>query len=183
MEATETLKHEHQVILLVLQAVEREVQGMRESNRVEAERVAKMVDFAQSFADRCHHAKEENLLFAKMEERGMSAETGPIAEMLAEHAAGRRLVRAVADALPRAVGGQPGAVAVVRDSLSAYTQLLRSHIEKEDNILYPMAERLLTPEDQRALVEAFERVEAEEMGAGVHERYHRLAHQLAGGGV
>jgi hemerythrin-like domain-containing protein len=55
-------------------------------------------------------------------------------------------------------------------------------IDKEDNVLYPMADRLFTPADQQALAEDFERVEAEEIGAGVHERYHQLAHDLAGGG-
>jgi hemerythrin-like domain-containing protein len=55
---------------------------------------------------------------------------------------------------------------------------LRAHIDKEDNVLYPMADRLFTPEDQRALTKAFEKVEAEEIGEGVHEKYHQLAHDL-----
>jgi hemerythrin-like domain-containing protein len=73
-------------------------------------------------------------------------------------------------------------VAAVRDNLLGYTRLLRAHIGKEDNVLYPMAERILTPEDQQWLAEEFDRVEAEEMGAGVHEKYHQMAHELAGGG-
>ena len=56
--------------------------------------------------------------------------------------------------------------------------MLRAHINKEDNILYPMADQLFTAEDQTALNEAFEQVEAQEMGEGVHEKYHRLAHEL-----
>jgi hemerythrin-like domain-containing protein len=56
---------------------------------------------------------------------------------------------------------------------------LRQHIDKENNVLYPMGNRVLTEDDQRQLSEAFERVEAEEMGPGVHEKYHQLAHELA----
>jgi hemerythrin-like domain-containing protein len=58
---------------------------------------------------------------------------------------------------------------------------LRAHIDKENNILFPMADQLFTPKDQEELIEAFEKVEAEEMGEGVHEKYHQLAHDLAKG--
>ena len=51
---------------------------------------------------------------------------------------------------------------------------------KEDNILYPMADGILTPADQAELAAAFDQVEAEEMGEGTHERYHQLAHEWAG---
>jgi hemerythrin-like domain-containing protein len=104
---------------------------------------------------------------------------GAIAVMLLEHDEGRRRVRAVAEALPQAREGDAAAIASVRDNLSAYVRLLRAHIDKEDNVLYPMADRLFTPEDQQALTEAFEKVEAEEIGEGVHEKYHQLAHDLA----
>ena len=69
----------------------------------------------------------------------------------------------------------------MKNSLLAYAKLLRRHIQKEDNVLYPMADRVLTGQDQQALAEAFEKVEAQEIGQGVHEKYHRLAHELAEG--
>ncbi len=180
MMPTEVLKHEHQIILLVLDAAEREAHAIQDTGAVRADRLEQMVDFFRNFADRCHHAKEENLLFVKMQERGMSAASGPIAVMLAEHTEGRGRVKAVAEALPRATGGDAAAATLVRDNLLAYVELLRAHIYKEDNILYPMADQLFTAEDRQALGEAFDIVEAEEMGAGVHEKYHQLAHELAG---
>lgn len=181
MTPTETLKQEHQVILLVLDAAEREARSIQDSGPVHVEMVAEMVDFFRNFADTCHHAKEEKLLFVKMGERGMPADSGPIAVMLQEHDEGRRLARAVAEALPAAGRSEPGAVAAVRDNLKTYAGLLRAHIAKEDNILYPMADRLFSAEDQRSLAGAFDRVEAEEIGLGVHEKYHELARRLAAG--
>mgnify|MGYP005839600127 CR=1 FL=1 len=180
MKPTDTLKHEHQIILMVLDAAEREVRRIQDGGPVDAGKAEKMLDFIRNFADRCHHAKEENLLFVRMGQRGMPTDSGPIAVMLYEHDEGRARVRAVADALPQATQGDATAITTVTANLLAYTQLLRAHIDKEDNILYPMADRLFTPADQQALTEAFERVEAEEIGAGVHERYHQLAHELAG---
>jgi hemerythrin-like domain-containing protein len=179
MTPTETLKHEHQIILLVLGAVEREMHQIQAGGSLDEERIRQMIDFIQNFADRCHHAKEEKLLFARMEQRGLPADGGPIGVMLQEHDEGRRLVRAAAEAQSRVSGGDAGASTTLATSLLGYVRLLRMHIDKEDNILYPIADRILTPADQTELTAAFDQVEAEEMGEGTHERYHRLAHEWA----
>jgi hemerythrin-like domain-containing protein len=177
---TDVLRHEHQVILMVLDAAEQEAASIAATGMVDAGRVEKMVDFIRTFADRCHHAKEEDLLFARMAERGFPPHAGPIGVMLHEHEQGRAHVRAVAEALPAAAEGDAAALTRVRENLVGYAALLRAHIYKEDNILYPMADQALSEDDQRALAEGFERVEREELGEGVHEYYHRLAHELAG---
>ncbi len=179
MTPTETLVHEHKVILLVLGAAEREAQRIARAGKVDADRVGKMLDFFRSFADRCHHAKEENLLFVKMQDRGMPRESGPIAVMLAEHDRGRGYLAAVEAALPKAVGGDSSSSLAVAENLSAYVEMLRAHISKEDNILYPMADKLFSEQDQADLTAGFDRVEREETGEGVHEKYHALAHELA----
>jgi hemerythrin-like domain-containing protein len=180
MTPTEILKHEHQIILMVLGAAEREVQRIQDGGQTRVPEVDQMLDFFRNFADRCHHAKEENLLFVKMEEKGVPVDGGPIGVMLREHDEGRRRLRAVAEALPGAANQNPVALTSVRDNLGAYALLLRAHIGKEDKVLYPMADRLFTPQDQQELSDAFDRVEDEEIGSGVHERYHQLAHDLAG---
>jgi hemerythrin-like domain-containing protein len=180
MSATDILRHEHQIILLVLDGVEREAERIRETGAVQADTVAEMVDFFQSFADRCHHQKEERLLFVRMRERGMPAGRGPIASMLHEHDQGRALVSAIAQALLQAEAGDPQAIASVHENLQAYVLFLRAHIDKEDNVLFPVADQLFTPQDQEMLVAAFDQVEAEEIGEGVHDKYHQWAHDLAG---
>ncbi len=68
--------------------------------------------------------------------------------MLHEHELGRAHVAAVAAALDGAGRGEPGALAALREHLSGYIALLRAHIDKEDHILYPMADRLLDAADQ-----------------------------------
>ena len=174
----ETLKHEHQIVLLVLRGAERAAQTLQSTGKIPFEDVDKMIDFFRTFVDRCHHAKEEKHLFVRMQERGMSRESGPIAVMLYEHEEGRRLVRAMAEALGLARKGGAHAAGTVRKSLSDYVNLLRAHIDKEDNVLYVMANRILTSEDQQELTKAFDKLETEEMGEGVHEKYHQLAHDL-----
>ncbi len=179
MRPTDILTDEHKVILMVCDAAEREAQSIRAGGAVDGERVAKMVDFFRSFADNCHHAKEEGHLFVKMGERGFPSDFGPVGMMLHEHRQSRANVAAVADNLKAAAAGDAAAVATVSDNLVAYASLLRAHIYKEDNILYPMANQAFSEADQAALAAEFERVERDEIGAGVHEKYHRIAHELA----
>lgn len=181
MTPTGVLMHEHKVILMVLEGAEREARALTAGGPVNEAKIAQIIDFIRNFADRCHHGKEEDLLFAKLVERGFPKEFGPIGIMLQEHALGREHVRAVSDALPQACAGDPAARAQLVDNLLGYVALLRRHIHKEDNVLFPMAEQALGDEDRAALMEAFERVEREEMGEGTHERYHRFAHELSGG--
>ena len=180
MTPIEILKHEHEVILMVLDAAQREAETLGATATVDAERIRKFLDFFRNFADRCHHAKEENHLFRRMIERGFPSEAGPIAVMLADHDQGRAYLKAVEQSLPAASGGDESAVGAISGHLREYVDLLRQHIDKENNVLYVMADQILAEQDQSELSEAFDRVEAEEMGEGTHEKFHRLAHELAG---
>jgi hemerythrin-like domain-containing protein len=179
MTATETLRHEHEIILLVLGSVESRVMPPEEAD-LDADWLGKLVDFCRNFVDRCHHAKEERHLIPKMEQRGIPSDHGAICFTLQEHEQGRELVRAIAEALPAVRAGDAGAIASTASGLQAYVELLEAHIKKENEVLFPMADEVFTPEDQAELEVAFERVETEELGEGVHEKYHQLAHELAG---
>jgi hemerythrin-like domain-containing protein len=175
MTPTEDLRHEHDVILLVLQGAERQA-ALRAPKQ---DNLNEIVDFLVNFVDRCHHAKEERYLFPKMEERGVQHQGGPIGAMLSEHSAGRALVAAMKEKLTGWHLAQ--GLDDIKVDLLEYVQLLRLHIDKENNVLFPMADKILTVEDQQSLSEAFTKLESEEIGEGVHEKYHNMAHRLAGG--
>lgn len=174
---TEELKQEHVLVLMVVEAMEREVAHIEAGGAVHADRVAMMVEFTRNFTDGCHHAKEEKLLFPVLEERDRGA-AGQVSVLLSEHDAGREAVRGIADNLPLAAH-DPAAAAAVAENLKLYAFLLRLHINKEDTVLFPLADQLLSDQEMELLGEDFARVEVEETGPGVHERYHQLAHQLA----
>lgn len=180
MKATEILKHEHQAILVVIGAAEKEAAYIEETGKMHADTVRQMADFLRNFVDRCHHAKEEKHLFAAMHTHGMPMNSGPLAVMLRDHEQGHAHVRAITEAVGKTGNPSADTVRKVKHELSEYAALLRGHIDKEDNVLYPMADRLLNAPKQKALVEAFDRVESEEMGEGVHEKYHAWIEKLVG---
>ena len=176
--AIETLMNEHRVIEQVLGSLETFAHNLQQQADAERELVKDYGDFFRNFADKCHHGKEEDRLFTKMNAYGFPAQFGPVAVMLAEHVEGRAHVGALVT-----VGAGSGPLtnderdAVIEHAL-AYVPLLRAHIMKEDNILYPMALQAIPQAEMEAMAEDFEAFEANVMGAGEHERFHALADRL-----
>ena len=179
MRPTEVLMQEHRVIEQVLDCLERIAEDCERAGKVDADSAGKAIDFLRTFADRCHHGKEEEQLFPMMEVHGFSPDQGPTAVMRQDHVAGRTRIRAMDEAIEAASAGDPEACRAYVANARAYVLLLREHIQKEDHCLFPMADQALTEDDQKELQDRFRRVEHEEIGAGVHRDYLELADQLA----
>lgn len=178
MQPTEVLMQEHRLIERVLDALE---EATIRLDRGEAVRPGFFLDtagFLVGFADGCHHVKEERVLFEALGTAGLPPGGGPVAVMRAEHEQGRALVRALGEGARRLAGGDPAARKQVVAAARSYVALLRDHIGKEDEVLFPMANQVLSPEGQRQVLHGFERVEREETDEGAHERFHALADRL-----
>ena len=178
MEPIKRLMDEHRVIEHAIDILDKIVTLMEEGKRVETSDIRSIIDFIRTFADKCHHGKEEGILFPKMVEKGVPKEGGPIGVMLEEHEAGRDAVRRMLRAVELMEQGKEDAR---RDFIRAaldYTTLLRNHIDKEDNVLFPIAKNLFSPEEMDGLMSEFDRVEREDIGEGVHEKYEELIHTL-----
>ena len=178
MKPTEILKEEHQLVLLMLKVMEAVCARLDRGETVQTEDLAAIIDFIRTFADGCHHAKEEKLLFVALEKAGMPQNDGPVAVMLREHVLGRNFVKGMDEALGRLKNGDVSSAGSFAENARGYIQLLWNHIDKEDHVLFMMADQRLSPDAQKELLEGFDRVEREETGAGVHEKYHALLHRL-----
>lgn len=179
MKPVEILMQEHRVIEVALNCLEAMVQEADGKKRLEREPAEQIIDLVRNFADRCHHGKEEDRLFPAMVAKGMLSEGGPIGVMLVEHNMGRQFVAQMAANIEAAANGDATALQVFSEAAYGYINLLREHIQKEDRILFPMADRFLNDEDQQNLLAEFARVESDHMGAGTHERYLKIAETLA----
>ena len=84
----------------------------------------------------------------------------------------RDLVAGMASAQAAWADGDQGAGARFSAAATAYQSLLEAHIDKENNILFVIADRLLDPTTQDTLVEEFERFEENVMGPGRHAALH-----------
>ena len=145
---TRVLMEEHQLILRMITLLEHNTARAERGDFTEWNFFADALDFIRTFADRCHHAKEENVLFSALVVNGMPEQRSPIEAMHIEHEQGRAHVRAMDSALKQIEAGDMKQVPTLADHARAYAELLRQHIHKEDTILYPLAERVM-PEDMR----------------------------------
>jgi uncharacterized protein (DUF2249 family)/hemerythrin-like domain-containing protein len=175
--ATAALRHEHEVILRALSLLDRLVPDLAAGKPTAQASAARLREFFETFVDRCHHTKEEQHLFPALERRGIPRQGGPLGVMLAEHEQGRQLLGSLrARDLPEAAR-----------AARAYGDLLRAHIAKENDVLFALAEQVLGADEQQGLLRAFEAVEREAVGPGVHERLlgelQALEAALAGGGA
>jgi hemerythrin-like domain-containing protein len=175
---SQVLMTEHRGIERMLDVVDRAAAQVERGNPVPADLFVDAGRFFSSFADHCHHTKEEKHLFPALQARGVPVEGGPIGVMLAEHDQGRAYVRLIREEGRRYAEGTLQDPKLLVDAVRGYVSLLRQHIQKEDHILFALSDRLLSPSDQQALLEACERVEREEMGEGEHERFHAMIDEL-----
>jgi hemerythrin-like domain-containing protein len=168
----DVLSQEHQTILSVLGAMDVELQQLHGGAAIRTPFWQSALDFLEHYADRCHHGKEEQLLFVELERAGLPAQLGPTACMRSEHEQGRQGLAQMARAV------KAGDRKALADVAGGYVTLLREHIGKEDHVLFPMARSMLDHEAVQRLHAGFERVEHVDMGAGAHLRYEELARSL-----
>lgn len=179
MRATEILKYEHDDILLVLNRMEKEIAPMAETGNIPVERLCKMIDFCQNFADKFHHGKEENHLFLKLIENGMERESCPLAVMYEEHDMGRKNIQKMKKAIESIKEGNLQFAELLCSNMQEYIELLRDHIAKENYILFQMADQILKPEDQEYLTQVFEEIQTQDEGKAFYQKYHTMAQELA----
>ena len=149
--ATDILRDEHCVILDWLGRLEVAAARLEAGETLPEAQWTTLLDWLHSFADERHHAKEENALFPAMIAAGLPARGGPIDVMLEEHAEGRTLLAEMAG------GPATGRPAAAR----RYVRLLREHIDKENQVLFPLADAVLEDAAQATLLRDFLQADAD----------------------
>jgi hemerythrin-like domain-containing protein len=161
--ATKNLENDHVHILRLIDVMEL----FTNLSKPDISDLETIVSLIKNYADGFHHQKEEKLLFPMLAEKGFSPEQGPVAVMLHEHAVGRNFVKGMSEALAIYKDGDENAIPGIVLNMRGYISLLRNHIAKENNILFRMADNVLTPDDHQALLKEFSKVEKSTVCGGV----------------
>jgi hemerythrin-like domain-containing protein len=167
------LMNEHEAILSAIQILERMMVVIEKSPSVDTKDIHDFIGFLKEFADKCHHGKEEGLLFPALIGAGVADKGGPIGVMLADHAQGRKFIRDMEESISPDVDRVKLAQAA-----RGYATLLRNHIQKENMFLFPMTEKVLTETQLEKLYEGFEEHEEKVIGQGRHEELHAMLKSL-----
>lgn len=153
--ATRNLENDHVYILRLIDLMEKMVINCT----TEYKHMEMVVQLIKNYADGFHHAKEEQLLFPLLVKKGFSNEHGPVSVMLHEHVEGRQFVKKMSDGLVIYNSGDTSALPIIYENMQGYIDLLRAHIGKENNVLFVMANKALSDNDQAELLDKFITIE------------------------
>lgn len=172
--ASEDLMNEHEGILFGLRILEQMANIVQEPKKIEIGDISEMLNFLRLFADKCHHGKEEGLMFPAMEKAGIPNEKGPIGQMLLEHNEGRKYIAEMGASIDN---GILKASRFIQAAIN-YISLMRAHINKENTVLFPLGNKMIPLDEQKQLLNQFETFEEEVMGKGTHEKLHEILHKF-----
>lgn len=168
--AIQDLLNEHEAILHVFTILDKMLTSSNADEERDLNFADELVHFLKVFADQCHHGKEEGFLFKELEKMGVPNQGGPIGAMLQEHVLGRQLIAKMREAV------QGADLEAFKLHAVEYRDLLRQHIQKENMVLFRLADQLISDEKQMELFEKFEEHEENVIGHGVHEQLHAQIH-------
>ena len=149
---TEILSKEHENILKFIDVLLKKCEIMEKKKEIDKDFFEEAINFIRNYADKFHHAKEENILFKELCKDTVEMRCNPVEQMLYEHDLGRNFVKGIEDGLKKKDISK-----IIKNS-KGYADLLREHIYKEDNILYPMAEQSLGKAIKIKILKEFERI-------------------------
>src|SRR5512136_173480 len=176
--ATQVMETEHRNIGAVVKALGGVALAIEKGLPADVALLGAAVEFFRLYADKLHHGKEENLFFPLLVKRGVPAQGCPIGGLNHEHEKGRLLVKALADQTPAYAQGSPGAKDALVQTLRGLVDLYQNHIWKEDAMVFPMADKVLTAADQEELSKNFAEVDRS-IGLEAVARMEQLARGLA----
>ena len=168
---------EHRLIERMLAVARRELERFTREKYLEPEFIRELVDFIRMYADRCHHGKEEDILFRELGRKELSAEhRAATEELVREHQWARGQTRELAEATERYASGDEEALVTVLARLNALTEFYPKHIEKEDKHYFLPVMRYFSAEEKDAMLrEGYEFDQSL-----IHEKYRRLVERAEG---
>jgi hemerythrin-like domain-containing protein len=177
MDSIQVMMSEHEQILGVLEALDRFVADVHDTPEDKRE-LKRFVTFIREYADERHHGKEEHVLFTAMARNGFPPEHGPVGMMIFEHQEMRGFVSTLSALAQQDASWSDADRERVRDSAASYTSVLREHIMKENEMLYPMATEHLPPSVQSEIDVECAALDEDRASAGTDATLEELAAQL-----
>ena len=158
---TQDLIEEHGGIMLMLKIMDSMALKLKNSVNIDKDHLDKIVEFLTNFADKCHHGKEEDILFPELIKNPLNEKL--VNELLGEHKTGRDFVSGISQSLDNYQPGNPDAMHIALN-MEGYIKLLTEHIRKENVILFPIADKELSANQQQEIETRFSKLETEVMG-------------------
>lgn len=180
MYSVDLMVMEHDNILKFIDVVRRACCQVIEGREVEDADFRNMIEFARNYADKHHHGKEEQILFAEMTAHLGQVGTNLIQHgMLVEHDLGRRHILDLETALNQ-FKEEPKIeykLEIIANA-AGYANLLTRHIDKENQVVYPYATKSLEEGILRSVNERVKEFEDDATSKKIQEKYLTILDEL-----
>lgn len=167
---------EHRLIERVIEDVGVELSRLRAGTAPDPSYLATVIDFLRTYADRTHHGKEEDILFAELAEKQLEpALEGIMQTLLEDHRVARRATGRLAEAVAALSRADEGVAAIIEGSLAELVALYPVHIAMEDKQFFKPAMGYFTRHEQDGMLQRFREFDS----SLIHERYRRVVETMA----
>ncbi|MBD3192785.1 MAG: cation-binding protein [Candidatus Heimdallarchaeota archaeon] len=145
---------EHRLIERMIIQMNNELEKIKKTKKVDPNFIDMAVDFIRIYADRCHHGKEEDILFRDLKKKKMNKELQNVMnELIEEHKWARKTTKKLVKAKEAYVAGKIEATETVIELLQKLTTFYPKHIEKEDKHFFKPVMEYFTPEEQEQMLQ------------------------------
>ncbi len=166
---------EHRLIERMVSLMRQELERIRSNVAVDPEFafvdpvfIDIAVDFLRIYADRCHHGKEEDILFAELAHKELPPDLKKIMdELIEEHVRARELTRELVKAKEDYLRQEPEAVNQILFYLDKLTAMYPKHIITEDQHFFIPCMGYFTDSEKAAMLEKMWEFDRKM----IHERY------------
>jgi hemerythrin-like domain-containing protein len=150
------LTREHRLIDEMIKLINEQLKIMIRSNKVDLDFIHRVINFMRDYVDKCHHGKEEDILFGDLAKINMTKEDKKIMkELIYEHVAGRENVDALAEAKEKYKSGNREFINDIIDALKKLADFYRCHMEKEEKYFFIPCAAYLNKEKEDMIVRRF----------------------------
>ncbi len=169
------LMREHRLIERMIKLMKEELHKVSEANEVNPNFIEVAIDFLRTYADRCHHGKEEDILFKGLAKKKLSNEHDKIMhELIEDHIYARKTVGSLLSAKESYVMGNIDSLKDLSKLLKELVELYPMHIEKEDKrFFYPCME-YFTKQEQEVMLQEFWDFDRKL----IHEKYEKVVDRI-----
>lgn len=145
---------EHRLIEKMLVVIQKEIDQGEQQKKINPEFIDLAVDFIRIYADRCHHGKEEDILFRDLRKKPLSVEEKQIMdELIEEHQQGRKTVADLVKAKRQYLEGDQKALGLMLDRLKFLIDFYPRHIEKEDKRFFMPIMKYFSQEEKEVMLQ------------------------------
>ena len=170
-----SLMWEHRLIERMISPIRKELSRISEMKEINSDFIDILVDFIRTYADRCHHGKEEDILFRELAKKKMSDEhAAMMKELIRDHIYSRITTRNLEKAKENYINGNAESLKDVSTFLNDLAELYPKHIEKEDKKFFYPSMEYFTQQEQDAMLKEFWEFDRKL----IHEKYAKVLDEM-----